>query len=154
MRLYLDTCFLNRPFDNQSDDRIRLETEALEVVLAHADAGQWTIAGSGVLDLEIARTADPLRREALQEMLARAATGRVQLDEPHAALARAIAARGIGGFDALHLACAVQAGVDVFLTTDDRLVRRAGRMSDLVVVAVSLPLRWLEPMKPEEGEDP
>jgi len=32
-RLYLDVCCLNRPFDDQSQDRIRLEAEAVRVIL-------------------------------------------------------------------------------------------------------------------------
>ena len=28
MRIYLDNCCFNRPFDNQTDIKIRLETEA------------------------------------------------------------------------------------------------------------------------------
>ncbi len=154
MKFYMDTCFLNRPFDDQSDDRVRLETEALKIVLGHVDRGQWTLLGSGVLDLEVIRTPDPRRREALQELLARAVTEYVEPGEQTAALARRIQTRGIAGFDALHLACAADARADVFLTTDDRLVRRASRMTDLVTVPVSLPLRWLEPLTQEEGENP
>ncbi len=107
-----------------------------------------------MLDLEISRIADPARREALQELLARAVTERVELDEQTAELARKIQARAVAGFDALHLALADRARVDVFLTTDDRLVRRAKRMNDLVTIPVSLPLRWLEPITTEEGDQP
>lgn len=154
MRLYLDTCFLNRPFDNQSVDRIRLETEALRIVLGHVDARRWTLIGSTVLDYEIARTADTRRREALEEILGRTVSERVELNEDTTDLARRVQAKGIAGLDALHLACAAAVGVDIFLTTDERLVRRAQRIADLVPVPVSLPLRWLESLEQKEGEQP
>jgi hypothetical protein len=32
MRIYLDACCLNRPFDNQSQERVRLESEAIQAI--------------------------------------------------------------------------------------------------------------------------
>ena len=29
MKVYMDVCCLNRPFDNQSQDKVRFETEAI-----------------------------------------------------------------------------------------------------------------------------
>jgi hypothetical protein len=153
MRIYLDTCLLNRPFDNQQDDRVRLETEALKIILSHVDVGDWVLVGSPILDLEVAQIPDYGRREALQELLACVASEGAILDEETGNLARQIQARGIGGFDALHLACAARVKVDVLLSTDDRFVRRACRMSDLVTCVVELPLKWLESMHSEDQGD-
>jgi hypothetical protein len=33
MKIYLDTCCLNRPFDDQRQARIRLESEAVTLIL-------------------------------------------------------------------------------------------------------------------------
>ena len=38
-RVYFDACCLNRPFDDQSQARIRLETEATEHLLRAVEAG-------------------------------------------------------------------------------------------------------------------
>ena len=35
--------------------------------------------------------------------------------------------RGVGGYDAIHVACAIQTRVDALVTTDDRLMRLAER---------------------------
>ena len=35
LRIYLDVCCLNRPFDEQTQDRVRLETEAILTILSH-----------------------------------------------------------------------------------------------------------------------
>ena len=56
---------------------------------------------------------------------------------------------GFGGRDSLHLACAEQAGVVVFLTTDDRLRRRAGRLAAQLRVAVANPVAWLDKVPQE-----
>lgn len=41
MRIYLDACCINRPFDDQIQDRIRLESEAVLLVLGHCAEGRW-----------------------------------------------------------------------------------------------------------------
>lgn len=52
-RIYLDACCLNRPFDDQTQDRIRLEAEAVLLILAHIEAGDWDMIGSEALEFEI-----------------------------------------------------------------------------------------------------
>jgi predicted nucleic acid-binding protein len=57
---------------------------------------------------------------------------------------RAVAEQaGFADFDALHLACAERAEVDVFLTTDDRLLRRAKRLAAQLRVRVENPATWV-----------
>ena len=51
---------------------------------------------------------------------------------------------GFKWFDALHLACAESSKVDIFLTTDDRLIRRANRIRTLLQVRVENPYIWLQ----------
>ena len=46
--------------------------------------------------------------------------------------------------DALHLACAESAEVDIFLTTDDRLLRRAKRYQMQLYTQVENPYIWLQ----------
>ena len=36
-RIYLDVCCLNRPFDDQSQPRIRLESETILIILAQCE---------------------------------------------------------------------------------------------------------------------
>jgi predicted nucleic acid-binding protein len=61
-----------------------------------------------------------------------------------AARALALERLGFAAFDALHLASAEQGNVDVFLTTDDDLLRRAERHSGLLGIRVRNPLSWYE----------
>jgi hypothetical protein len=37
LRIYLDICYLNRPFDDQRQDRIRLESEAVPLILERGE---------------------------------------------------------------------------------------------------------------------
>jgi len=52
--------------------------------------------------------------------------------------------------DALHLACSESCGANVFLTTDDRLFRRAARLVEQIQVVVENPLHWL--VRQQESE--
>ena len=48
-RIYLDVCCLNRPFDNQDLDLVRLESEAVRLILKHIRTGELIWVGSSVL---------------------------------------------------------------------------------------------------------
>ena len=53
IRIYLDACCLNRPFDDQTQIRIRLEAEAVLMVLTQCGTGDWEWIGSEALGWEI-----------------------------------------------------------------------------------------------------
>jgi hypothetical protein len=40
-KVYLDVCCLNRPFDDQQQDRVHLEAEAVLLILKRCEAGEW-----------------------------------------------------------------------------------------------------------------
>ena len=62
MRIYLDVSCLNRPFDDQSQPRIRLESEAVTLILEQIDAGDWRHVSSQIAEIEIAAIPDRERR--------------------------------------------------------------------------------------------
>jgi predicted nucleic acid-binding protein len=80
-------------------------------------------------------------RPAVLELLASTADRMILTDE---AFRRAdfLEKLGYGAFDALHLACAEQAQVDVLLTTDDRFIRRVRRGLGNSAVTVENPVNW------------
>ena len=55
-RIYLDVCCLNRPFDDQRQDRIRLEAEAVLSILGRCEAGTWQWLSSAVVEAEVNNT--------------------------------------------------------------------------------------------------
>lgn len=140
--VYLDVCCLSRPFDDRSQPRIRLEAEAVLLILSMLSEAPWQWLGSEVVDFEIEQTPDPERRH-LTESLAAGAVHKVEVAE--AVIERGVVLKTLGfkRLDALHLACAEAAGAEVFLTTDDRLVKCARRVSAELLVAVENPLVWL-----------
>jgi hypothetical protein len=52
MKIYLDNCCFNRPFDDQSQIRIRLEAEAKLKIQEEVQSGKFQLVWSYILDYE------------------------------------------------------------------------------------------------------
>jgi len=124
MLLYLDTCCLNRPFDNQTQPRVFLETEAVLAILGRITSGEWRLACSAVLLYEVSRIADQTRRQGIRNLLGYAEPAQ-PLTTGIELRAGQLCAAGFKQMDALHIASAEELKTDAFLSTDDRLVTRA-----------------------------
>jgi len=142
MRIYLDACCLLRPLDDQTQHRIRVESEAVCVILELCGKGLHRWISSETVENEVLRDPDEDRRGIVAGML-RFADERLLTDDRSIALARRLASQGIGEMDALHLAIAETGGCDALLTTDDELLRRAGQLRPPLHLNVANPARWI-----------
>lgn len=142
MIMYLDVCCWNRPFDDQSQNRVRLEGEAVLGILEMAEAGKLEVTGSDIVDDELAQMPDDERREKV-ELLLTLASYHISLTAEIEQRAMELRKWNIASQDALHLAAAESGRADYFLTTDDVLLRKTrGRQSELKV-KIENPARWL-----------
>ncbi len=139
-KIYLDICCLNRPFDDQTQSRIRLESEAILDIINRCKLGEWELVNSTALETEIARTPDLTRREQVQEALI-IAKDKISVNEEIAKRAIELTNFNIKNFDALHIACA-EGNADIFLTTDNHLLSRALRYKDNLNINVANPMTW------------
>jgi hypothetical protein len=141
-KIYLDACCLNRPFDDQTQARIRLEAEAILIILSKCQSKEWEWIGSEVLDLEINQTPDTERKRRMQLLVSHVhqsvAVGQSEIDR-----AQQFEDWGIPAFDALHLACA-ENRADIFLTVDDKFLKKSATYSDQLQIKVENPLTWLK----------
>jgi predicted nucleic acid-binding protein len=142
LRIYLDVCCLNRPFDDQRQDRIRLESEAVLLILGHCAVGTWQWISSAVVEEEVNNTPSIERRHRVRSMLS-GAHSTVALTQAAVIRAQELKAMGFRTYDALHIACAEQATVNILLTTDDRVLRIAASHAAELHVRVANPLTWL-----------
>ena len=123
MKLYIDTSVYNRPFDDQTQPRIWLETLALGLILQLVESGEATLVNSSVLEFENSRNPFPLRREWMERCLS-LATEYQRVDESLQKRAEELEKHGISAIDALHIATAEFANVDFFIACDDRLLKK------------------------------
>ena len=145
IKVYLDTCCLNRPFDDQTQERLRLESEAVLAILSRIEKGEWDWIGSEILIDEIEQTPDT-QRLSRTRLLSCFIQESVEIGDKEAKRAEELQKEGFQLFDALHIACAESAKVDVFLSTDDRLLKLAKKLSKLLRIRVENPLVWVEEM--------
>jgi len=144
-KIYFDTCCINRPFDDQTQVRIRLEAEAVLGILSRVESGEWEWIGSEALMDEIEQMPD-MQRLSRVKLLSSFVQEIVEINEKEVERARELQKEGFQVFDALHIACAESAKADVFLSTDDRLLKQAQRVSKSLHVKVENPLTWVEEM--------
>jgi len=126
--LYLDVCTLCRPYDDQEQVRIRLETNAVFLILEAVRRGRYILAASPVHYQEIGATEDPQERADIEEILG-AFGGEAKLQDPAAGrrTAQELCEQGFGVADAAHFVFA-GASADCLVSCDDRFVKRAKRL--------------------------
>ncbi len=142
-KIYLDTCCLNRLFNDQTQVRIRQETGAVKIILARFFTTQWQWLISTVLVNEISKTPNKTLR-AEMEVLLDLADQNITVGAIETTRAAHLESLGFKWLDALHIACAESGEADVLLTTDDRMLRRAKRAYLQLRVRVENPYVWLQ----------
>ena len=142
IRIYLDTCCLGRLYDDDAQERVRLEAEAVEDVVCRIGLGEIILVVSNVLLAETKRDPSPDRQERSQVVLDMA-TMYVDLDDVDMCRAKQLHEMGFGEIDAMHIVAAEKTNCDAFLTTDDQLIRRASRYNKLLQVRVINPADWV-----------
>ena len=141
LKIYLDACCLLRFFDDPTQERVRNEKAAIALILSRVHTGPWSWVASKVLIDEVDEGSYPAQRDRINEILTYASQT-VLVGAMEIARAKELEALGLKGKDALHLACAESGAADIFLTTDDRLLRTA-RADPQIHLQVENPHTWL-----------
>jgi hypothetical protein len=69
MIVYLDTCSIQRPFDDQSQTRIVIEAEAVLGIIDRIESGKVELLGSEILQLETEEPPNPVGRRFALDVL-------------------------------------------------------------------------------------
>ena len=139
MRLYLDNCCFNRPFDDQSTLTIRLETEAKLHIQAAIRDGKYALGWSYILDYENAANPFEEQRREIQKWETLADSFTVETPAILATM-KAIVAIGCKPLDALHIACAQALECDCFLTVDKGILKKA---KDITGIRILNPIDFI-----------
>ena len=123
MRVYLDNCCYNRPFDQQTDLRIHLETVAKVRVQALMKRGAVEYAWSDALDYELGQSPNFQEPDMIAPWKANAVE-MVSVDDVLICRGEEIERYGVKAMDAIHIACAEAASCDWFLTTDTGITKK------------------------------
>ena len=124
-KIYLDNCVYNRPFDDQRQMRVFLEAQAKMYIQRLITENHLTLAYSYMSLYE--NKDNPLEeRQTSIDNFFKNASLFIDYDKAEQVETRALAVMGfnIHQKDAIHIACAIEAGCDYFITTDDIILQR------------------------------
>lgn len=127
LKLYLDNCCYNRPFDDIEQEKIKLETNAIENIFKRYVSKKIEIYKSIVIDLEISKIKSDSKRRQVEDLYD--AMELAEIDYSNEIKKRAIELKqyNIKYMDALHLAFAESKNIDYFITTDRLLINASNR---------------------------
>lgn len=138
-KIYLDTSAYNRPFDDQTQPKIFLESQAVVIILQMVETKTVELISSSVLEYENSRNPYPIKQEAMSRYLQIAGL-RQEVNEEIRHRAEQLEQNGLKAVDALHIACAEAVGSDYFITCDKRLINRCSELALKVMNPVNFVL--------------
>ncbi len=103
MKIYLDLCCFNRPYDDQSQLRIRIETEAKIAIQQKIKDEECGLLWSSILDFECSKNPFEENRVAILNWRS-LACDLIAIDEAVLEQAKHLTSCGVGHYDALHVA--------------------------------------------------
>ena len=134
MKVYLDNCCFNRPYDNQSYLTISIEAQAKLQIQSLIRAKRLTLASSFILEYENFCNPYPDRKSAIQQFLDENVMDYVgrNLSELVVLKAEKIMTTGVKMKDACHIACAEMMNCDYLLSTDKRMLKYKSESMELL----------------------
>ena len=132
-KLYLDMNIYNRPFDDQSQVRIRLETIAIYAILKTIKEKRYSLLWSFMLEFENSLNPDEDIKVEIQ-MASSLALELINMTDDILIAAKSLESKGIKPRDAIHVACAIKGDADYFLTCDDKLIRKSQLIKDKIII--------------------
>jgi len=145
LKIYLDNCCFNRPYDDQSQLRISLEAQAKLFIQNLIRMGKVDLVSSYILTYENGKNPYQMRNRAISEFLVKYSKEKIDIDMAQRIKEKAqeIMKTGVKAKDSLHVACAIEAGCEYFLSTDDRLLKY--RTSEICMInPVDFIKKWEE----------
>ncbi len=125
MRIYLDNCCYNRPYDDQTNLRVSLETQAKLRVQEEIKAGKHELVTSYMLRYEYSVNPYEMRKNQIMDFIKNNTYVYVtdKNKDEYEKKANEIMEKGVHYKDSIHIACAIAAKCEYLLTTDDRMLR-------------------------------
>lgn len=131
MRIYLDNCCFNRPYDNQTYEIIRLESEAKIFIQNCIKDNKIELVWSFILNFENSANPYKERRESINEWRS-ISIENIKASEKIRNYANELQNKfGIKAKDSLHVACAIEAKCEYFLTTDKNLMKKTRDIKEI-----------------------
>ena len=123
MKIYLDNCAYNRPFDDQSNIKNQLETSAKLYIQDQIKQGKYDLVWSYMSDFENDNNPNIENKKSIQ-IWENISKYKCKSSENILIRGNKIMRKGIHANDALHIACAIESRCEYFITTDTGLTNK------------------------------
>ena len=123
MKVYLDNCCFNRPFDDQSNIINRIEADAKLFIQEQIKDGYIDLVWSSMNEFENNDNPSAEKKERIA-VWKQIATELCNLNETILEKALELEKAGLHSKDALHIACAIFAEADFFISTDRKILNK------------------------------
>ena len=125
MRIYLDMCCYNRPYDDQTQLKVAMETQSKLYIQMLIKEKKLELIASYMLRYECSQNPFEMRRKAILDFIQENAVGYVGGNRKKEIEVKAteIMKAGVKFKDACHVASAIYAECEYFISTDIRLLK-------------------------------
>ena len=136
LKLYLDNCCYNRPFDDLTQEKINLEANAIETIFRKHINKELEIYKSMAIDFEISKINYENKRRQVEDLYDAMELTEIIYSQEIKQRAVDLKQYNIKDMDALHLAFAESKLIDYFITTD-RLLINASKRANLKIKVIN-----------------
>lgn len=135
MKLYLDLCVFNRPFDYQGQNRVALETSIFTYIIEKIETGAYNLVTSEALLYENNKNPDSLRNSRIATYF-ELAQELIEINNSDIARVEVLKEFGFSDIDALHISLAERSHADYFITCDDDITNCYKKHKDVIKVDI------------------
>ena len=149
-RIYLDTNIYFSPFDDQRQERIQRETDAIIALFGLLMSGKIAAVSSDILYYEVHLTKDTVKKSKVNSLLSLCGERAEQTDMVKTWSALLSKETGLSARDAIHLISAIFSKSGYYLTCDRELIRKEKRINTFLMknslghITIINPIHFIE----------
>jgi hypothetical protein len=136
LKIYLDNCCYNRPFDDLTQEKISLEARAIEAILRRYILKDFEIYKSMAIDFEICKIKDYNKKRQVDDLYNSINLNDIEYTQEIKQRAIKLREYNIKDMDALHIAFAESIEVNYIITTDKQMIN-ASKKANLKVKVIN-----------------
>jgi hypothetical protein len=133
IKIYLDNCCFNRPYDDQEQITISLESEAKLQIQTRVKNDEVILIWSFMLDFENNQNIDTEKKNKINEWEKYSSEYFIGTDNTDK-IAYCLMEKGFKSKDSVHIACAIETGCDYFITTDKGILNKKETVTELKII--------------------
>lgn len=134
LKLYLDNCCFNRPYDDQANQIISLEIEAKLYIQELIKTGKFDLTWSFILDYENEQNPFQEIKDSIKIWKNLAIDYVPAIDLIREEANKYVNLYNFGAKDSLHICSAIFGKCDYLLTTDKKMIKKGHLLENIIII--------------------